>query len=728
MRVTLFASETEAAGHRLDVTWPELCTMLSEFISSPTKTGQRGWSPAIFRDDHRRKANVEELSCLVLDIDTPDLPSLPEGLAWHAHSTFSGNWRLVVSLSRPYKPSEHERLRRAVMREYGIDETLGPDEAKDASRFYFGPCTPPGVEGRTAGGARAAPLDVDDFLNTVPEAPASAPAQPPVESAAPIEPLNGPVDLSPIIDASKNRRIKESSRLTLEDLARGNFSPQPGQRDNALHTAASIVASTLDPTPTLEYGRGVGQLVVDRMGEAVQPEGAEHWLGKWMFSFERARNRRVENEQKRIAMELALFPKGAHPDAPLVEVVAEPDDRWKEGLLRRTLSGGATALLPVGRNIELILTHEPALQGLRWNAMSMHPEWRAGPLRNAHPDTLDTALVNWLSASDYRLNVSRPDAAANLYLVSRRNPYEPVVEFLRSLKWDGTARAHRLLTHYFVMNDGNRNYLETISSKFLIGAVARALRPGCQMDTTLLLADNGVGGQGKTRFVRILGGEWYGTLESGIDKDALQKVTGKWFVELAEMGSAKRTDRERMRGFLTDTVDRFRPPYGRIVQEFPRRCVFVGTSNDETPIHDPYGKRRYWPVRILEELRQDELERDREQLFAEAVTYFDAGEQWWLDKEEETVANEERATMVETDAFLETVVEHIQSLPPEQRQPTLSIPEFLRTKLHMLPDEIMKYQKAAGLALRQAGWERVHRRSGWLWKVPSKYLKFGVTT
>jgi hypothetical protein len=92
----------------------------------------------------------------------------------------------------------------------------------------------------------------------------------------------------------------------------------------------------------------------------------------------------------------------------------------------------------------------------------------------------------------------------------------------------------------------------------------------------------------------------------------------------------------------------------------------------------------------------------------------------------ETVANEERATMVETDAFLETVVEHIQSLPPEQRQPTLSIPEFLRTKLHMLPDEIMKYQKAAGLALRQAGWERVHRRSGWLWKVPSKYLKFGV--
>ena len=91
MRVTLFASETEASGHRLDVTWPELCTMLSEFISSPSKTGQRGWSPAIFRGDHRRKANVEELSCLVLDIDTPDLPSLPEGLAWHAHSTFSGN-------------------------------------------------------------------------------------------------------------------------------------------------------------------------------------------------------------------------------------------------------------------------------------------------------------------------------------------------------------------------------------------------------------------------------------------------------------------------------------------------------------------------------------------------------------------------------------------------------------------------------------------------------------
>jgi predicted P-loop ATPase len=182
-----------------------------------------------------------------------------------------------------------------------------------------------------------------------------------------------------------------------------------------------------------------------------------------------------------------------------------------------------------------------------------------------------------------------------------------------------------------------------------------------------------------------------------------------------------------MRAFLTDMTDRFRPPYGRVVQEFPRRAVFIATSNDDTPIQDAFGRRRYWPVRVENELRRDELEADREQLFAEAVVLFESGEKWWMTKEEELIANEERGLMLEVDAFAEMVMDYVRNLPPEQRPKTVSVPEFLKHKMSMMPSEIVKVQKSAALALRAAGFTKVHMAKGTLWGVPDKVRYFGMS-
>ena len=727
LTVTLFPSEVEAHGHRaLLANFDELCDMLYEVVITDDKRGQRGWSPAVFVGEHRKKEKVERVSALVLDVDVPALPHMPPGLSWFAHTTFSGNWRLVVELDRTYLPSEHERLRKAVMVDFGIDETLGPDGAKDSSRFYFGPTARSPEEFETRRGVGGA-LDVDAYLATVPEL---APAQERPEAPADASPSSagvsfsndGPVDLGPVIDASTKRSIKESSRSILRDIAAGIFAPVEGRRDNSLHQAASCVAALTDEPQSDDWARGLGTIIIERMGDAVHPEGAAYWLDKWMFSWSRSMKTRLDNEARKKAMESAFFPKKEVAPSG-VEVVSE---EWKQSLLRRETKAGVV-LLPVGKNVETILLNDPRVNDLCWNVVDMRPQWRTGDLKDEHGDSLDTALVNWLISSEYNLNISRADAAANLYMVSRRKVYEPVGEWLRSLKWDGTARAHRLLTHYFRIEGGNRHYLETISEKWLIGAVARALKPGCQMDTTLLIADNGEGGQGKTTFARILGGEWYGKLDGNIDKDALLKVTGKWIVEFAEMSSSKRTDREHMRAFLTDMTDRFRPPYGRIVQEFPRRCAFIATSNDDTPIQDAFGRRRYWPVRVENELRRDELEADRAQLFAEAVVQFDAGERWWMSKEEEEVANEERGLMLEVDAFAEMVMDWIRGLPPEKRPHTVNVPEVLKTKFSMMPAEVVKAQKGAALALRAAGFTKSRLSKGSVWEVPESVRYFGMT-
>lgn len=724
MHVTLFQNEREAQGVRADLSFDELCAMLSEVVIADDKS-QRGWSPATFKGDHRKLENVERVSVLVLDVDVPDLPEMPENLSWFAHKTFSGNWRLVVELDRPYRAEEHARLRKAAMADFKIDETLGPSKAADASRFYFGP-TARSLEAFETRRGTGGTLDVDAYLATMPsvatpavraDAPDTAPP-----SVSGVLLSDSPIDTEPLREASRKRSIKDTSREALKALADGTFCPKPGERDNTLHMAASAAAMLTDPPQSDEWARALGTMVVQRMGEGVMPEGAEHWLDKWMFSWKRSMKTRTDRETRRQAMEAAWFPKEVVKPDGTVEVSEE----WRDLLLKKETKGGHL-IQPVGRNIELILANDPNVSDLVWNTVEMRPQWRSGPLKDAHPDSLDTALANWLISSEYHLNVSRAEAAANLYMVSRRRLYEPVAEWLRSLKWDGTARAHRLLTHYFNIEGGNRHYLETIGEKWLIGAVARALKPGCQFDTTLLLADNGEGGQGKTTFARILGGEWYGKLDGGIDKDALLKVTGKWIVEFAEMASSKRTDREHMRAFLTDMTDRFRPPYGRIVQEFPRRCAFIATSNDDTPIQDAFGRRRYWPVRVENDLRREELEADRAQLFAEAVVLFDESERWWMTKEEEAVANEERGLMLEVDAFAEMVMDWIRGLPPEKRPTTVSVPDVLRTKFSMMPQDIVKAQKSSALALRAAGFTKARLSKGSVWNVPEKVLHFGMT-
>lgn len=733
MHVTLFASERDPIGARVELdTFQALCELLSEVVITDDKMGQRGWSPAVFTGDRRALANVEIVNALVLDVDVPDLPELPEGLSWFAHRTFSGHWRLVVELDRPYLAEEHARLRKAAMADFGIDETLGPSTAADASRFYFGP-TARSLEAFETRRGEGDPLDVGAYLATMPasvattnSARADAPdaASPSASGVLLSQPQKAedPIDLGPVIEASTKRSIKDTSREVLKAIANGTFCPKPGERDVSLHLAACAVATLVDPPQSDEWGSELGRLIVHRMGDSVHPEGFEYWHDKWLFSWKRARATEEARQNKRKAFEAAWFPKEVAKADGTIEVT----EQWRDQLIKKETKAGQM-IQPVGRNIELILANDSNVSDLVWNTVEMRPQWRSGPLKDAHPDSLDTALANWLIQSEYHLNVSRAEAAANLYMVSRRRIYEPVADWLRSLKWDGTARAHRLLTHYFRIEGGNRHYLETIGEKWLIGAVARALKPGCQMDTTLLIADNGEGGQGKTTFARILGGEWYGKLDGSIDKDALLKVTGKWIIEFAEMASSKRTDREHMRAFLTDMTDRFRPPYGRIVQEFPRRAVFVATSNDDTPIQDAFGRRRYWPVRVENELRRDELEADRAQLFAEAVVLFEQGERWWMTKEEEVVANEERGLMLEVDAFAEMVMEWIRGLEPEKRPRMVNVADILRTKFSMMPAEVVKAQKSAALALRAAGFTKAKLSRGSVWMVPEKVLHFGMT-
>jgi predicted P-loop ATPase len=111
---------------------------------------------------------------------------------------------------------------------------------------------------------------------------------------------------------------------------------------------------------------------------------------------------------------------------------------------------------------------------------------------------------------------------------------------------------------------------------------------------------------------------------------------------------------------MSRSVDRYRPPYGRHPIEVPRESVFAGTVNHDTYLKDETGGRRFWPVRCGT-IRIDELGRDRDQLWAEAVARFRANEPWWIDSAElSAAAAEEQQQRYDEDAWQPLIADWIE--------------------------------------------------------------------
>jgi Virulence-associated protein E len=202
--------------------------------------------------------------------------------------------------------------------------------------------------------------------------------------------------------------------------------------------------------------------------------------------------------------------------------------------------------------------------------------------------------------------------------------FDPVCDYLNSLKWDAHLRLDAWLATYLGADDTPLN--RSIGRKVLIAMVRRAREPGCKFDYVVVL--EGKQGSGKSSALLILAGEENFSdqpllhLETRAQQEAIE---GVWLYELSELVGLRRTEIETLKSFISRTEDNARPAYGRFRVDQQRRCVFVGTTNEPKYLRDPTGNRRFWPVRtgIID---LDALRRDRDQLLAEAAAAEASGE------------------------------------------------------------------------------------------------------
>jgi putative DNA primase/helicase len=216
------------------------------------------------------------------------------------------------------------------------------------------------------------------------------------------------------------------------------------------------------------------------------------------------------------------------------------------------------------------------------------------------------------------------------------------------LPWDGQSRLASWLTDYLGVEA--TEYSAAIGLRWMRSAVARIYQPGAKVDCCLIL--EGPQGTKKSTALKILAGEWFTDEIADLgSKDSALQTRGVWIIEIAELDSMTRSEVSRVKAFVSRATDRFRPPYGRQVIESPRQCVFTGSVNHSTYLRDETGGRRFWPVRCGE-IDVDALARNRDQLWAEAVTQYRGGEVWWLETPElNREAERQQSDRYEEDAW-----------------------------------------------------------------------------
>lgn len=288
---------------------------------------------------------------------------------------------------------------------------------------------------------------------------------------------------------------------------------------------------------------------------------------------------------------------------------------------------------------------------LRFNIMSNEIE--LGQLRVGieEADLVDLR-IRIAEASKSEFGKAIEPTVANLraiiQCVAGENAYHPVEDWVTALRWDGVDRLTGGLPAAFGQVPGGLE--ATMLRKTIRAMVARAVKPGCKVDTVLVL----VGGQGRLKSTALaaLGGQWFTDQQILVEqRDSWEVCHRHWLLELGELSALNRADLEQVKAFVSKRDDTFRAAYARTSRTLLRRFVLAGTTNHDEFLRDSTGNRRFWPVRITSAIDVMWLAQHREQLFAQAAKEVVGGASWWLEGEEEPEHEARAAEHLETDPW-----------------------------------------------------------------------------
>lgn len=329
---------------------------------------------------------------------------------------------------------------------------------------------------------------------------------------------------------------------------------------------------------------------------------------------------------------------------------------------------------PTSANFKLIIRNDYSLRNVGgYNLFTRQIEvlgalpWNSNGKSRRYDDFDDAGLRSYIE--DVYKVTSPGKLQDAISIVQKEKEFHSVRDYINATEWDDLERIDTMLIDYLGAED--TQYVRQVSRKFMIGALARVFAPGCKMDNSLILV--GKQGTGKSTFIRRLAcfDDWYSdSIFTFNGKESLEAVQGKWIIELAELSAIKGSEIEKVKQFISKTVDDYRGAYKRHSESSPRQCVFIGSTNEQEFLRDATGNRRFWPVDIdIAKAKHnlfDNLNKSIvKQLWAEAKYYFLQGESWHADSSLSNLASEYQEKHSEESAQIGLIREYLDRLLPD---------------------------------------------------------------
>ena len=618
------------------------------------------------KDGLRRKGNVNFRSGITLDVDHADagfverlekLGKYQYALySTHSHTLESPRYRVIILLGRNVTPDEYSALSRMVADEIGMD--YFDDSTYEPERLMYWPSCPADADYvyRFVDGPL---LDPDEYLAKLTDWrdcslwPTSS-RQSVVAQRAEVGLQQDPVTKTGVVGAfCRAYPIEDAIETFLNDVyapsvVEGRYDYIPADSSSGVVTYAGKFAYSHHATDLAAVGKLLNSFDLVRVHKFPNMPDAASFKAMADFAVnDPAVSAQLLDEHRRSA---------AHDFA---------DADWESGLTRNRQGKIENTL----SNLHLILEHDPALQGIRFNRLAGQIYGELLPWERPHPAwrDADTAqLVAYVDANYGEFSVRNFDVA--LTKVSEDRWYHPITDYIDGLPdWDQVPRLDSLFIDYLGAED--TEYVRAVTRKTLVAAVARIRQPGIKFDSIPVL--NGGQGIGKSTLIARLGRDWYSdslSIADMKDKTAAEKLQGYWLLELSEMAGIKKMDVEAVKAFASRTDDKYRPSYGRVVESHPRECIVIGTTNNDSGfLRDVTGNRRFWPLRLTVGSKRpwDLNPAEVDQIWAEALTLFEDGEELFLSGDLAVAAAVEQRDALENDDREGMVAAYLETLLPE---------------------------------------------------------------
>lgn len=393
-------------------------------------------------------------------------------------------------------------------------------------------------------------------------------------------------------------------------------------------------------------------------------------------------------------------------------------------------------------NYQKIMFLDPQYRDYRYNVLKASPEihrMEDGQLTIKDWEDADEAESQRYIEERYRMYSDQKHKKA-LLLLFREREYNPVLDIVDRLPaWDGVERIGGFLTKWMGCEDSD--YTREVSRLIFAGGINRLYNPGCKFDDVPVLIGTKQG-EGKSSIIRWLAinDDYYSEVTQFEGKESIEQLEGAWICEISEMLALNKTsEQEAVKAFITRQIDKYRKPYARSPSSLPRRCIFIGTTNNRRFLKDKTGNRRFYPVEVnmdgyaLHDIEQecrayilqcwaearDKLKRGEMKNFADrdlVATYRAVQEAAMEDDWREGAINEYLAKFSKGDRVcIRMVAREALTMPDENpRDPTKKDAHEIGVMIDKNPEwkrlnGMYKINSSYG---RQKGWEKIAAASG----------------